>query len=157
LRQASRGEIVPFLSLLTETICQRFKVVPRAHGSPRPAITTIEQRQGAARDLAALWIDLCRAVGLAARYVTGYHNGDSGEEKHFLHAWGEVYLPGAGWRGFDPTNGVAVCDRHVAVAAAADPQHAAPVTATYRGSNVEAELCADVLIETTSSVAVAAC
>ena len=45
---------------------------------------------------------------------------------HFLHAWGEVYLPGAGWRGFDPTNGLAVSDRHIAVAASADPQYAAP-------------------------------
>ena len=66
-------------------------------------------------------------------------------------------MPGAGWRGFDPTNGLAVADRHVAVAAAADPQHAAPVTATYRGNNVEAEFTTDVLVETTSDVAVAAC
>lgn len=157
LREASRGEIVPFLSRLTETISHRFKVVHREEGAPWPPATTIEQRQGACRDLAVLWIDICRSVGLAARFVSGYHPGDSDRDKHFLHAWAEVFIPGAGWRGFDPTNGLAVSDRHVVVAASAAPQHAAPVTAMYRGSNVEAELFADVQIETTSAVAVAAC
>src|SRR3954471_23976325 len=157
LRGASRGEVVPFLSKLTETICHRFKRVHREQGSPWPPATTIEQRQGACRDLAVLSIDICRSVGLAARFVSGYQEGDVEQDKRFLHAWTEVYLPGAGWRGFDPTNGLAVADRHVAVAASADPQHAAPVTATYRGNNVVAEFTTDVLVETTSDVAVAAC
>jgi transglutaminase-like putative cysteine protease len=156
LREAARGEVVPFLARLTETICRRLKVVHREEGSPWPPATTIEQRQGACRDLAVLWIDICRSVGLGARFVSGYHEGDSERDKHFLHAWAEVYLPGAGWRGFDPTNGLAVADRHVAIAASADPQHAAPVTATYRGNDVEAELYADVVVGTTSAVAVAA-
>jgi transglutaminase-like putative cysteine protease len=157
LREASRSEVVPFLTRLTETICNRFKVIHRESGGPWPPATTIEQRQGACRDLAVLWIDVCRAVGLAARYVSGYQEGDSDQEKRYLHAWAEVYLPGAGWRGFDPTHGLAVADRHVAVAAAADSQHATPVSATYRGNNVEAELHADVIIECDSDVAVAAC
>jgi transglutaminase-like putative cysteine protease len=157
LREASRGEIVPFLSRLSETISHRFKVVHREEGAPWPPATTIEQRQGACRDLAVLWIDVCRSVGLASRFVSGYHEGDRDRDKTFLHAWCEVYLPGAGWRGFDPTNGLAVADRHVTVAASAAPQHAAPVTATYRGSNVEAEMYADVMVETTSAVAVSAC
>jgi transglutaminase-like putative cysteine protease len=157
LRETSRGEVIVFLTRLTETICNRFKVVHREQGSPWPPATTIEQRQGACRDLAVLWIDICRSVGLAARFVSGYQEGDVEQDKRFLHAWAEVYMPGAGWRGFDPTNGLAVADRHVAIAAAADPQFAAPVTATFRGNNVEAELCADVQIETSASVAVAAC
>jgi transglutaminase-like putative cysteine protease len=157
MREASRGEVVPFLARLTETIAHRFKVVHREQGSPWPPATTIEQRQGACRDLAVLWIDICRSVGLAARFVSGYLDGDAEQDKRFLHAWAEVYLPGAGWRGYDPTNGLAVADRHIAIAASADPQQAAPVTATYRGSNVEAELYADVTVETNSAVAVAAC
>jgi len=157
LREAARGEVVPFLSRLAETICQRFKVVHREQGSPWLPADTIEQRQGACRDLAVLWIDICRCVGLAARFVSGYHEGDSDRDKNFLHAWGEVYLPGAGWRGFDPTNGLAVADRHVAVAASTDPQQVAPVMATYRGNDVEVEMLADVIVETTSAVAVAAC
>ncbi|HEX4413026.1 MAG TPA: transglutaminase family protein [Lacipirellulaceae bacterium] len=157
LRGASRGEVIPFLSRLTETICHRFKCVHREEGSPWAPATTIEQRQGACRDLAVLWVDICRAVGLAARFVSGYYEGRTTRDKHFLHAWGEVYLPGAGWRGFDPTNGLAISDRHVAVAAAADPTFAAPVDATYRGNDVEAELYADVLVERRSAVELLAC
>jgi transglutaminase-like putative cysteine protease len=155
MREASRGEVVPFLARLTETIAHRFKVVHREHGSPWAPATTIEQRQGACRDLAVLWIDICRSVGLAARFVSGYQEGDAEHDKRYMHAWGEVFLPGAGWRGFDPTHGLAVSDRHIAIAAAADPQHAAPITATYRGNNVEAKLYAEVVVETNSDVAVA--
>jgi transglutaminase-like putative cysteine protease len=157
LREASRGEVVPFLARLTETICNRFKVIHREQGGPWAPATTIEQRQGACRDLAVLWIDICRSVGLAARFVSGYQEGDAEQDKRHLHAWAEVYLPGAGWRGFDPTHGLAVADRHVTIAAATDPPHAAPVSATYRGNNIQAELHAEVLIECESAVAVAAC
>jgi transglutaminase-like putative cysteine protease len=157
LRGASRGEVVPFLARLTETIANRFKVIHREEGGPWAPAVTIEQRHGACRDLAVLWVDICRAVGLAARFVSGYQLGDADQEKRYLHAWAEVYLPDAGWRGFDPTNGLAVADRHVAVAAAVDPPHASPVTATYRGTNVEASLYADVVIETDSAVEVAVC
>jgi transglutaminase-like putative cysteine protease len=154
IRECARGEAVPFLARLVETICERFKVIHREKGGPWPPATTIEQRQGACRDLAALFIDICRSVGLAARFVSGYQEGDADQDKRYMHAWAEVYLPCAGWRGFDPTHGLAVTDRHVAVAAAADPQHATPVTATFRGSNVEAEMSANVVIETNTAVAV---
>jgi transglutaminase-like putative cysteine protease len=157
LREAARGEVIPFLTRLSETIFNRFRVIHREKGSPWSPATTIEQRQGACRDLAVLFIDICRSVGLAARFVSGYQEGDDEQDKRYLHAWAEVYLPGAGWRGFDPTHGLAVTDRHVAVAASAEPQNTAPVTATYRGTNVEAELYAEVMIETSSAVAVATC
>jgi transglutaminase-like putative cysteine protease len=157
LRVAARGELVPFLARLSETICHRFRVIHREKGSPWPPPTTIEQLQGACRDLAVLFVDICRAVGLAARFVSGYHGGNVEQDRRFLHAWAEVYIPGAGWRGFDPTHGMAVADRHVSVAAAADPQNAAPVIATYRGNNVEAELLSDVAIQTNSAVALVAC
>ena len=75
----------------------------------------------------------CHSAGLAARFVSGYaHVDDHGD--HELHAWAEVYLPGGGWRGYDPTHGLAVADRHVALAAAALPADAAPVSGAFRGS-----------------------
>ena len=156
LREASRGEVVPFLARLTETICHRFKRVHREQGI---ALAASDDDRTAARRMPRSgrpvdrYLPLGRLGGAVCqrlprgRYVA--------QDKHYLHAWAEVYLPGAGWRGFDPTNGLAVTDRHVAVAASADPQHAAPVTATYRGNNVEAELYADVVVETNSAVAVA--
>ena len=75
---------------------------------------------------------VCRAVGLAARFVSGYQEGDLAQASHDLHAWAEVYVPGGGWRGFDPTLGLAVSDRHVAISAAVDPQQAAPVSGTLQ-------------------------
>jgi transglutaminase-like putative cysteine protease len=156
VREAARGELVPFLTRLATTICERFKLVRRETGAPWTAVTTMEQRQGACRDFAVLYIDACRCVGLAARFVSGYQDAYRNMGKRDLHAWAEVYLPGAGWRGYDPTRGLAVAEHHVAVAAAADPQFAAPVTATYRGNSVEAELHTEVRIESQSEV-VAAC
>ena len=95
-------EVVPFLSRLTETICHRFKHVHREQGSPWPPATTIERREGACRDLAVLWIDLCRSVGLAARFVSGYYEGDRSHDKHHLHAWAEAYLPAPAGAGSIP-------------------------------------------------------
>ena len=152
VREAAGSELVPFLTRLGTTICERFKLVRRDSGTPWPAVTTMEQRQGACRDFAVLFIDACRCVGLAARFVSGYQDAYRSTGKRDLHAWAEVYLPGAGWRGYDPTRGLAVADHHVAIAAAADPQNAAPVTATYRGNNVEAELHTEVSIESQAAV-----
>jgi transglutaminase-like putative cysteine protease len=66
--------------------------------------------------MAVLFIEACRYVGIAARYVSGYRINGADNELQYLAAWGEVYLPGAGWRGYDPSLGVAVTDRHVALA-----------------------------------------
>src|SRR5262249_49336122 len=103
VRDAANNELVPFLTRLSTTICERIKLVRREKGSPWPAATTMEQRQGACRDLAVLYIDACRCVGLAARFVSGYQDSYRNQGKRDLHAWAEVYLPGAGWRGYDPT------------------------------------------------------
>jgi transglutaminase-like putative cysteine protease len=148
IRDAAGSELVPYLTRLCTTLYDRFKLIHRETGSPWPPAITMEQRQGSCRDMAALFNDACRAVGLAARFVSGYQEGDPDQDERHLHAWSEVYLPGAGWRGYDPTHGLAIADRHVSVAAAADPQFASPVTATYRGTNVEAELSTHITIGT---------
>ena len=154
IREAASGDLVSFLTRLSTTIYDRIRVIHRDSGPPWPAATTFEQRQGSCRDLAVLFIDACRVVGLAARFVSGYQVGFESEDLE-LHAWAEAYLPSAGWRGYDPTHGLAVADRHIVIAAAADPHHAAPVTATYRGNDVEADLHAEVLIETNAPAPVA--
>ena len=71
-------------------------------------------------------------MGLAARFVSGYMWGEDLPEKHALHAWAEVYIPGGGWRGFDPSTGFAVTERHIAIATAANPIDAAPVSGAFR-------------------------
>ena len=123
---------------LTELIHREFQVEYREEGLPRTSDATLSSGSGACRDLAVLFIDCCHAMGLAARFVSGYAYIDDSAAgvSQELHAWAEVYLPGGGWRGYDPTLGLAVADRHIAVAAAANPADAAPISGSYRGSAV---------------------
>ena len=112
-------------------IQQSFTIESRETGGPRPPAETINRRAGASRDLALLFVECCRAMGLAARFVNGYCVDSTG-----LRSWGEVFLPGGGWRGYDPSEGMAVSDQHIALAAAARPENAVPVVGSYRGDAV---------------------
>ncbi|MEE2871411.1 MAG: transglutaminase-like domain-containing protein [Candidatus Latescibacterota bacterium] len=88
----------------------------RLEGRPMAAAETLARVRGACRDLAVLFIVICRTLGLAARFVSGYRAGAQNQQERYMHAWAEVYLPGAGWRGWDPSLGLAVAGAHVAVA-----------------------------------------
>lgn len=126
-------DLQAFLAYLTGRL-HGFGRYIREEGDPLPAEETLSARTGSCRDLAVLMMDACRARGLAARFVSGYAEGDPEEPEQHMHAWCEVYIPGGGWRGYDPTLGVAVADRHVWLARAPDPRGAAPTGGTYRGS-----------------------
>jgi len=118
---------------LTDRIHRDYRLEVREHGPPNTPDDTLRDGRGACRDLAVLFMECSRAMGLAARFVSGYAYV-GGETDHELHGWAEIYIPGGGWRGYDPTMGLAVADRHVAVAAAANPLDAAPVSGSFRGS-----------------------
>ena len=109
--------------------------------------TVLARGQGACRDLAVLGIAACRAVGIPARFVSGYQEGDADRGDWDLHAWFEAWLPGGGWRGYDPTHGLAVADRHVTLAAAPDPGGAAPLEGAFRGDGVTVRLSHEVRLE----------
>nr|WP_281353955.1 transglutaminase family protein [Solidesulfovibrio aerotolerans] len=96
--------------------------------------------EASCRDLAVFYITACRHVGIPARFASGYHEGDPDSTERDLHAWAELLLPGGGWRGFDPSLGLAVADRHVVVAAAPHPDDASPVSGSFRGDGVTARL-----------------
>ena len=130
------GETLPFLTVLNERISSSYEVIIREQGDPLLAEVTLQSQQAACRDLAVLFMECCRRVGIASRFVSGYQASEPDGGPAYMHAWAEVYLPGAGWRGYDATQGLAVADRHVAVAAAAVPQLAAPISGTFRGSGV---------------------
>lgn len=126
------GDTVRFLTLLAERIHGTFQYSVREHGEAWTPRETLQRKFGACRDFAMLYLDACRCLGLAARFVSGYSYADA-TSKHHLHAWVEVYLPGAGWRGFDPSAGLAVADRHVALATGRNAEDASPIFGLYRG------------------------
>jgi transglutaminase-like putative cysteine protease len=129
---ASEHHVTRFLSSLAKQISDNWETVHRDTGAPWRPEQTFERKSGACRDLAWLYVDACRAIGLAARFVSGYQQGTVDQDRRELHAWAEVYLPGGGWRGFDPTSGFALADRHAAVAASVTPSGASCVEGTFR-------------------------
>jgi transglutaminase-like putative cysteine protease len=95
---------------------------------------TLASRRGSCRDYAALFIEACRHLGLASRFVSGYLHAPATEQGNAAtHAWAEVYLPGPGWKGFDPTIGEITGSRHIAVAVARHPETVPPVAGTFVG------------------------
>jgi transglutaminase-like putative cysteine protease len=130
----SGEQTMTFLELLSERLCRDWHQVIREEGDPLSAEAVLNATDVSCRDLAVLFCGACRAMNLTARFVSGYEVGSATAERGFMHAWAEVLLPGGGWRGYDPSRGVAVGADHVAVAAAAIPAMAAPVSGTYRGS-----------------------
>ncbi len=107
----------------------------RARLEPRvqPPEETIRRRSGTCRDLAVLMMHVCRALGIAARYVTGYRRDVAHPAGGGLHAWTEVFLPGAGWRGFDAAHALAVDDQYVPVAVGGGPENLFPVSGAFWG------------------------
>jgi transglutaminase-like putative cysteine protease len=145
------GNVGFFLTTLTQRIYESCQYRVRPIGAPLPPGITWNQKQGSCRDFTVLFMEACRAVGLAARFVSGYEEGDSSIQERDLHAWAEVYIPGGGWRGFDPTHGLAVADRHVALVASAFPQRTAPVNgSTQEGGRVDSSLSTEVRVRVLS-------
>ncbi len=124
------------LVAITMAIKQGFLYVAREeHGVQEPA-RTLKLGSGSCRDFAMLMIDAVRSLGLAARFVSGYLYSPSGEGRvggGATHAWVRVYLPGAGWIEFDPTNGIVGNRGLIRVAVARDPRQAVPLSGTWTG------------------------
>ena len=140
---AAQWNTLSFLSSLSLQIYRTVRQVIRPYGAPWTSARTLSAMQGSCRDSAVLFCDVCRAMGIAARFVSGYECSSANRQDSYMHAWAEVYLPGIGWRGYDPARGIAVSNRHVAVAAGFDYDLASPVAGWYSGgaqSQMEASL-----------------
>jgi transglutaminase-like putative cysteine protease len=148
---ATQGNTLNFLFALNQRIYQDCDYITRETGEPYPAGLTWRRKQGSCRDYVVLFMEVCRAVGIAARFVSGYQEGDTKQQSRDLHAWVEVYLPGAGWRGYDPTLGLVVSDRHIPLVASAIPSYAAAVegsvTPIQPEVNLTAELKTQIMID----------
>jgi transglutaminase-like putative cysteine protease len=129
------GSIVDTYVLLDEinrTIAKEFSYARREEpGVQRPSRTLTNQR-GSCRDFATLMIEACRFLGLPARFVSGYSSTEDVPAAFgSTHAWAEIYLPGAGWKGFDSTGGVIVGPSHIAVAVGRDPESLPPISGSF--------------------------
>ena len=134
------GNTLDFLEGLSRRLYETCSRIIRETGKPQEPAFTLQQRQGSCRDLTVLFIDACRAVGIAARFVSGYRRYGRDPAKRYMHAWPEVFLPGGGWRGYDPTQSALVTDLHVAVAASHQPAGAAPIQGAYFGDSVPSKM-----------------
>jgi transglutaminase-like putative cysteine protease len=142
---------VVFLDHLTRTLFTRFDRQLRHTGDARSAAETLALGQGACRDLTVLFLDVCRYWGIEGRFVSGYQaQADTPDGQRHLHAWAEVSLPGAGWRGWDATHGVRVGEGHVALYAAATQAATMPIEGGFffQGAVVNSTLDHSVRIST---------
>jgi transglutaminase-like putative cysteine protease len=126
------------LMTLTYALKEGFTYERRTEPGTRPPALTLALGRGSCRDLALLMIEALRSLGMAARFVSGYlYTPSRSGERHrgggSTHAWCEVYLPGAGWVEFDPTNAIIGNRDLIRVAVARDPSQAVPLSGSYFG------------------------
>lgn len=134
-REGEAIETYSLLNRLCTAIFNNMVYNVREEPGVQSAQQTLSQNSGSCRDFALLFMQAVRCLGLAARFVSGYlHVSPTPTPGGATHAWAEVYLPGAGWKGFDPTSGSVAGKDHIAVAVAASPESVPPVAGTYSGS-----------------------
>jgi uncharacterized protein (DUF2126 family)/transglutaminase-like putative cysteine protease len=140
----SSQNVVSFVGNVTAQVSNRISYTTRLeHGVQTPE-QTLDQLTGSCRDSAWLLVQAFRYFGLASRFVSGYliqlatdeEDGPKTDSAD-LHAWAEVFLPGAGWIGIDPTSGLFTAEGHIPLVCTPTPTQAAPVSGTYEPTDVD--------------------
>lgn len=146
LQKGSDHNTIQYVSLLTKQLHDDFIVEYREDGSPLSPDKTFKLKRGSCRDLSWMQIHLLRQQGIAARFVSGYYYFDMEKPQFELHAWVQVFLPGTGWLGLDPSHGILTGNNHFPIASSAYFEHTMPVSGGIRGS-ATSKLITQLLIE----------
>ncbi len=132
------------LAAMTHAIHDELKYVGRSSGPPQTPLETLRAGRGTCRDFAVLMMEAVRALGLAARFVSGYLYVPASENVASTrlgggntHAWVRVFLPNGGWAEFDPTNGIVGNRDLIRVAVVRDPIQATPLSGTWEGAPLD--------------------
>jgi len=134
------SDLVQFVSEINAAVRRDISYVRRDEEGIQEPDTTLQLRTGSCRDMAVLFIAILRQIGFAARFCSGYlYDPPVGEGSDHvynravgsMHAWAEVYLPGAGWRGFDPTNGIMANSFFIPCAVSHNPKFIEPIQGNY--------------------------
>ncbi|MGQ9364767.1 transglutaminase family protein [Azospirillum sp. ST 5-10] len=139
--QAEDGvpETLDLLTRMTGAIKETFTYAARDEEGTQDPVTTLTSRSGSCRDFALLMMEGVRSLGFAARFVSGYLYDPARDDGSAMvgggatHAWVQVYLPGAGWVEFDPTNGIVGGQNLIRVAVTRDPTQAVPLSGSWIG------------------------
>lgn len=147
IMEKEKNSTLGYINAFCGYIYDNFKQIIRESGHPHSPDTTIGLGEGACRDLTVLMVEAMRLVNLPARFTSGYCYGTGENVQEELHSWAEVYIPGGGWRGFDPNLGLSIDNNYIKVASGVSHFEAAPVSGTFRGNNIETRLDYDVKIQ----------
>jgi transglutaminase-like putative cysteine protease len=132
------------LSNMNFAIKNEFAYAERYEEGTQSPLETLEKKSGTCRDFALLFIEAVRTLGFGARFVTGYlydpkldGGGETMQGAGATHAWADVYLPGAGWVEYDPTNGLIAGENLIRVAVTRDPSQALPISGSFVGASAD--------------------
>lgn len=131
--RTSVSTLPEFLDGLSWLLKERLRYEPGSTTVDTTVPEFLRSGAGVCQDFAHLFVSLCRGQGIPARYCGGYHYLGPGAERHENHAWAEAYIPGCGWAGWDPANGIRVGEAHVQITAGRDFNDVSPVRGSYRG------------------------
>lgn len=135
LQKSNDTDCATFLKSLNEYIFNGFTFEASVNSLTRNTSETIAEKRGVCQDFTNLFIGICRANGIPARFVSGYLNqGEGFKGSAQMHAWVEAYIPGVGWQGYDPTNNLLRDSNYVKVCHGVDYQDCAPIRGVLQTS-----------------------